>query len=82
MKPLLQDDAPWKRRFRLPRIGVDFADNNPGHSLVRSNQAGKYELYAYDVSTNNLRQATSRPSGTAYGSISPDGTHIYYVDDK
>jgi dipeptidyl aminopeptidase/acylaminoacyl peptidase len=82
MKPLLQDDAPWKLRFRLPRIIVDFADNNPGRSLVTSNQGGKYELYAYDIGTNELRQATHRPSGTVYGSISPDGAHIYYMDDK
>jgi dipeptidyl aminopeptidase/acylaminoacyl peptidase len=82
MEPLLQDDAPWKRRFRLPRIIVDFADNNPGHSLVTSNQGGKYELYAYDIGTGKLRQATHRPSGTVYGSISPDGAHIYYMNDK
>jgi len=82
MELLLQDDAPWKRRFRLPRIIVDFAENNPGRSLVTSNQGGKYELYAYDVGTDRLRQATHRPSGTVYGSISPDGAHIYYMDDK
>ncbi|HME18806.1 MAG TPA: prolyl oligopeptidase family serine peptidase [Nitrososphaerales archaeon] len=50
--------------------------------LVASNRSGTYELYAYDLGTDSLRQATSRPSGTIYGMISPDGGHIYYMDDK
>jgi dipeptidyl aminopeptidase/acylaminoacyl peptidase len=82
IKPLLQDDAPWKRRFRLPRIYVELAPGNPEHVLVVSNKSGTYELYAYDLRTGSLRQATSRASGTIYGTISPDGSHIYYMDDK
>ncbi len=80
--PLLQADAPWKKRFRLPRIYVHLASGNPDRALVVSNQSGTYELYAYDLQLNALRQATRRPSGTIYGSISPDGGHIYYMDDK
>jgi len=55
---------------------------NPERALVASNSSGIYELYAYDLRSDSLRQATSRPSGTIYGTISPDGRHIYYVDDK
>ncbi|MDH2901213.1 MAG: prolyl oligopeptidase family serine peptidase [archaeon] len=80
--PILDKDAIWKKRFRLPRIMVQFASSNPNHVLVISNQTGTYELYAYDLPSNTLRQATKRPSGTAYGSISPDGNHIYFMDDK
>jgi dipeptidyl aminopeptidase/acylaminoacyl peptidase len=81
-EPLLGADATWKRRFRLPRILVQVASGNPDHVLVASNQSGVYELYAHDVTSGSLRQATKRPSGTVYGSISPDGGHIYYLDDK
>ena len=81
-EPLLQSDAAWKKRFRLPRIGVHIAHNNPVHTLVVSNKTGMYELYAYDLPTDSLRQVTNRPSGTVYGMISPDGSHIYYMDDK
>ena len=82
IRPLLLDDAPWKKRFRLPRIIVDIAHGNPEHSLVASNRTGTYELYAYDLRSDSLRQATQRPSGTIYGMISPDGGHIYYMDDR
>jgi len=81
-EPLLQGDAPWKRRFQIPRIGVQFASGNPDHVLVISNESGTYELYAFDLPSNALRKATSRPTGTMYGMISPDGRHIYYMDDK
>ena len=47
-----------------------------------SNQSGRYELYAYDLESGALRQATERPSGTIYGVISPDGRYIYYLDDR
>lgn len=59
-----------------------FAHRSPGRALVVSNQTGFYELYAYELVSNTLRQATRRPSGTVYGTISPDGRHIYYVDDR
>jgi dipeptidyl aminopeptidase/acylaminoacyl peptidase len=81
-EPLLQEDAPWKKRFRLPRIYVQIAPGNPDHILVISNESGTYELYAYDLPSNTLKQATQRPSGTIYGTISPDGRHIYYMDDR
>jgi dipeptidyl aminopeptidase/acylaminoacyl peptidase len=81
-RPIVQEGADWKKRFRMPRIYVQFSRGNPDRALVISNESGTYELYAYDVSSNTLRQATRRPSGTIYGMISPDGQHIYYMDDK
>ncbi len=81
-EPLLRDDADWKRRFRTPRFYVQLADRRPERALVTSNASGTYELYAYDMVSDSLRQATERPSGTYYGTISPDGQHIYYVDDR
>lgn len=81
-EPILRDDAEWKRRFFLPRIHIQVARGNPNHALVTSNDSGIYELYAYDLSSNSLRRATNRPSGTIYGTISPDGRDLYYIDDK
>ena len=82
LEPQLQDDAPWKRRFRLSRVSVQFATHRPDHVMVVSNATGFFELYAYDIESGAFRQATHRPAGTVYGSISPDGRHIYYMDDK
>jgi dipeptidyl aminopeptidase/acylaminoacyl peptidase len=81
-EPLLSDDAPWKKRFRLPRRIFEFAQNAPSRMLIVNNESGKYELYAYDISTNQTVQLTRRPSGTLYGWISPDGNNVYYVDDE
>ncbi len=81
-EPILEKDAPWKRRFRTPRIMIQVADRNPDRSLVISNESGMYELYAFDLPSNTLKQRTHRPSGTIYGSISPDGQHIYYMNDR
>ena len=82
MEPLLRDDADWKKRFRMPRIIIQLAHENPDHALVVSNQTGTYELYSYGLTSNVLRQVTKRPSGTIYGMISTDGRHVYYLDDK
>ena len=81
-EPLLQGEAPWKKRFRVPRIHVQVARGNPDHVLVVSNDSGIYELYAYQLQSDTLRQVTHRPSGTVYGMVSPDGQHIYYMDDE
>jgi dienelactone hydrolase len=81
-EPDFREDAPWKARFRLPRVSVQFAPGNPEHALVVSNRTGVYELYTFDLSSETLRQATNRATGTYYGSISNDGRHIYYMNDR
>jgi dipeptidyl aminopeptidase/acylaminoacyl peptidase len=80
-KPAIAKDAPWKKRYLVPRIGIEFARASPTRALIVSNKSGIYELYAFDLPSKNLRQLTHRPSGTVFGTISPDGKHIYYLDD-
>lgn len=75
------EDAPWKKRYFVPRMLVEVARASPNRALVISNKSGIYELYAYDLLSNMLRQVTNRPSGTIFGNISPDGRNIYYLDD-
>jgi dienelactone hydrolase len=80
-EPATAEDAPWKKRFLVPRMMVEVARAAPTRALIISNKSGLYELYALDLRSNKLRQATARPSGTIFGTISPDGQHIYYLDD-
>jgi dienelactone hydrolase len=84
LKPLrLDDNAPWKQRFRATIIAsAQIARANPTRGLVTSTATGHYQLYAWDVPSNNLRQLTFRPQGTALGMISPDGRYVYYLEDK
>jgi dipeptidyl aminopeptidase/acylaminoacyl peptidase len=75
------EDAPWKKRFLVPRMLVEVARGSPNRALIISNKSGIYELYAFDLLSNTLRQVTNRPFGTIFGTISPDGKNIYYLDD-
>ncbi|HVP40559.1 MAG TPA: prolyl oligopeptidase family serine peptidase [Candidatus Krumholzibacteriaceae bacterium] len=81
-KPSTAKNAPWKKRYLIPRIRVEVARTCPNRALVVSNKSGLYELYAFDLISKSMRQVTNRPSGTVFGTISPDGKHIYYLDDK
>jgi len=83
LKPLnLDADAPWKRRFRAPSIvAAQIARGNPARGLVTNTETGQYQQYGWDVPSNSLRQITSRPDGTAFGILSPDGRWVYHLQD-
>ena len=83
LKPLQLDyNAPWKKRFRAPVIaGAQVARSDPARGLVTGTTTGQYQLYAWDVPSNSLRQITHRPDGTVFGVLSPDGRYVYYMQD-
>src|SRR5512139_2829109 len=79
----LGDDAPWKRRYRVPTIiSAQLVRANPARGLVISTVTGQYQLYAWNALSGVLRQLTYRPEGTSFGTISPDGSYVYYLMDK
>lgn len=79
----IDDAAPWKQRYRAPRvIWTQLAKGAPARGLAASNRSGVYQLYAWDVPTGDLRQLTDRPEGVLFGVLSPDGRHVYYLDDR
>jgi dipeptidyl aminopeptidase/acylaminoacyl peptidase len=81
--PILGDDAPWKERFRTKgTLWTTLARENPERGLVCSNESGIYQLYAWEVPSGALTQITSDPTGKSSGSISPDGSFIYYLADQ
>lgn len=83
MQPLnLAPDAPWKQRYRAPAVILSrLAANNPQRGIATSNASGIYQVYAWDVATGALRQATQQPTGIYFGYISADGRYIYYMKD-
>jgi len=82
-EPLLDKDAPWKKRFSAPVVlYTQLAKGAPSRGLAVGNQTGTMQLYAWDVSTGKLRQLTTRPEGVLFGEISQDGRHIYYMGDQ
>jgi dienelactone hydrolase len=84
MKALdLRPEANWRQRFRATDIHwAVIAKQNPERGLVCTNKDGIYQLYAWDVTTNELRQVTDQPAGVMLGMISSDGKHIYFLKDE
>ena len=69
--------------FRAPVIaGAQISSGNPDHGLVTGTQTGQYQLYAWDLPSNSLRQITFRLDGTVFGLLSPDGRYVYYLQDE
>ena len=84
LNPLnLNDNAPWKQRFRAPSIAWSrLAAQNPCLGLVISNKDGVYQLYAWQPESNQLTQLTDDPSGVSSGHLSADGACVYYLLDR
>lgn len=88
--PLLDANAPWKRRYRLPvTYGVGIAARHPARGVAISTVSGVEHLYAWDVPSGFLTQRTFRPEGVGAtgdgipnATISPNGREIYYLDDR
>ena len=74
--------ADWELRFRAARVSLpDWAHDAPDRSLYVSNSTGTFELFAWDRATGSTRQVTAREQGTTDGTLSPDGTWIWWFDD-
>jgi hypothetical protein len=76
--------ASWRRRFTAPRISLPlWARDAPQRCLYGTNAAGKWELYAWDRTTDGHRQITNRPTGTlpGFGRVDPAGERIWWFDD-
>lgn len=79
----LNDNAPWKKRFRANVMGWSaLASQNPERGLVCTNRDGTFQLYAWEVASGDLTQLTFHSGGVVLGVISADGEHVYYLDDK
>lgn len=73
----------WQSRFFDPSIQYIFTARKASErSIVVSNQSGKFQLHAHDFETGQNRQVTKKLHGTLFGSISPDGKYIYYLNDQ
>ncbi len=72
----------WEQRFRAARVSLpDWALDAPHRCLYLSNETGTFELYVWDRSSNDSRQATKRPNGTSDGMLDPSGREIWWFAD-
>jgi dipeptidyl aminopeptidase/acylaminoacyl peptidase len=81
--PDLSATALWKQRFNAPRfLLAQMARANPARGIVIGNQVKSYQVYAWETATGELRLLTDRSAPTNRGWISPDGQHVYFLDDR
>lgn len=73
----------WKQRYTAYNVlRTSLASANPARGLAVTNRSGRYQLYAWDVPTGDLRQVTDSSTGVSFGYISPDGRYIFYLKDQ
>jgi dipeptidyl aminopeptidase/acylaminoacyl peptidase len=82
---LLADEAAearWRERFSAARMSAPrWARDAPDRNIYLSNAGGTFEVYAWDRASEEHRQVTERPNGTAHAAISPDGETIWWFAD-
>jgi len=68
--------------FKTPSVQYVFAAQEaPYRTLVVSNRSGDYQLHAVNFMTGFHRQVTKKKNGALFGSLSPGGERIYFLDD-
>lgn len=72
-----------RRLFKTPSVQYLFAAKNASHrAIVVSNRSGNYQLHVVDFASGFHRRVTKKKDGALFGSISPDGRYIYWLDDQ
>lgn len=72
----------WKQRFYDHTIlWMNPALNAPHRAILVSNSSGKFQLHSHDFITKFSHQLTKKSQGTLFGSISPNGEYIFYLND-
>ncbi len=73
----------WRARFSSVRMSLpDPARDAPDRAVYISNASGRYELYCWDVMTDEHVKATDRADGTTHGDLSADGGSLLWFDDS
>jgi dipeptidyl aminopeptidase/acylaminoacyl peptidase len=83
MKPLnIQDNAPWKARFRAWRVSASISHQDAGKGLLVTNESGVFQLYRWNVNSGEKKQLTFYKTGKPNGFLSPDARYVYYLEDN
>ncbi len=82
-KPQTEATAVWKERYRASGLWwAELARRAPSRGIAMSAVSGTGQIYAWDVLSGLQRQLTHRQEGIFSGSLSPDGSHVYYLRDE
>jgi dipeptidyl aminopeptidase/acylaminoacyl peptidase len=82
LQPDRLDNAIWKQRYRRPQIeGLQVARRNRDQAIVLNDITGVTQAYALDLRSGQTRQLTDAPAGSIFAVLSPDGRHLFALDD-
>ena len=74
--------ALWERRFRAPISFLPtWAPGAPDRCVYASNEAGVWQVFAWDPATGERRQVTAEPVGVTDGTPSLDGREVFWFAD-
>ena len=74
--------ALWERRFRAPISFLPtWAPDAPDRCVYASNEAGVWQVFAWDPATGERRQVTAEPVGVTDGTPSLDGREVFWFAD-
>lgn len=75
--------AVWEQRFRVPLLYLpEWSPAAPDRCVYASNEAGIWQLFAWDASTGVRRQATTSAVGVVDGTPTYDGEGVVWFDDE
>ncbi|MXX25076.1 MAG: S9 family peptidase [Caldilineaceae bacterium SB0668_bin_21] len=79
----LEDNAPWRQRFRCNSLGyVYVAPNDPSRGIVHASMQGPTkQTFAWDTTSGDLRPLLPRNETPSYGWLGPNGDFLYYLQD-
>jgi hypothetical protein len=73
----------WEQRFRAPISFLpEWSPAAPDRCVYNSSEAGIWQLFAWNRSTGERRQATDSPIGIVDGAPTLDGEGILWFDDE
>ncbi len=81
----LEDDAPWRQRFRCNSLGyVYVAPNNASRGIAHASLEGPAKrILAWNTTTGELRPLLPDDETPSYAWLGPQGDYLYYLkDDK
>ncbi len=75
--------ALWEQRFRVPLLFLpEWSAAAPDRCVYASNEAGIWQLFAWDTSTGERRQVTTSVVGVVDGTPTYDGEGVVWFDDE
>ena len=76
--------APQLMSWSLLGRPVSWADEESNRGVVLATLTGRTEVFAFNAKTEpaELTQITDRPQGTCGAAVSPDGSSVFWFDDR